>query len=106
MCGFVLPRVCQVALVSGLTVRSRPPAARALQVRLAPSQLRQWPLDGSTLAQWDWQGEDARLVLNRVDEEDEAMALTWTNIGGDTRHELPVCRSYPVSPLPSCSPHC
>ena len=62
------------------------------QVRLAPRQLRHWPLDGSTLAQWDWQGEDARLYRSRVDEGDEAMALTWTNIGGDTRHELPVRR--------------
>ncbi|MCH2600771.1 MAG: putative Ig domain-containing protein [Pirellulales bacterium] len=58
-----------------------------LVLKVLPQELLQIKVDKHTVALFDWQGPDGKLIPDRMGE--KAHTLTWTNIGGDRRVSWP-----------------
>ena len=54
-----------------------------LLLKVVSAHLRHIEPDEHTVAMWDWQGPNAKLIKDLMG--DESLTLTWTNIGGDRR---------------------
>ena len=65
-----------------------------LVLKVLPQELLQIKVDKHTVALFDWQGPDGKLIPDRMGE--KAHTLTWTNIGGARRvrgEAAPSCRA-------------
>ena len=60
---------------------------RDVVLRVLPKQLIEIKPDKHTVALFDWQGRDGKLIPDRLG--DESHTLTWTNMGGDRRVTWP-----------------
>jgi len=60
---------------------------RDLVLKVLPRELQTIRPDEHTVVLYDWQGPDGRLIHDRMG--DEALTLTWTNMGGDRRLSWP-----------------
>ena len=60
---------------------------RELVLKVLPPTLRTIEPDAHTVVLYDWQGPNGRLIEDRMG--DEALTLTWTNMGGDRRVSWP-----------------
>ena len=58
-----------------------------LVLKVLPQELLQIKADKHTVALFDWQGPDGKLIPDRMGE--QSHTLTWTNIGGDRRVSWP-----------------
>lgn len=58
-----------------------------LVLKVLPQELLQIKPDKHTVALFDWQGPDGKLIPDRMGE--QSHTLTWTNIGGDRRVSWP-----------------
>ena len=67
--------------------------ARDLVWRVAPAALRRIGPDEHTVALWDWQGPDGKLIPDLMG--DVELTLTWTMLKGDTRLPRPGWGRYP-----------
>jgi len=60
---------------------------RDVVLKVLPKELIQIRPDKQTVALFDWQGPDGKLIPDRMGE--ESHTLTWTNMGGDRRVRWP-----------------
>ena len=75
------PLTLQVTDANGTTRQ------RDVVLRVLPKELIEIKADKHTVALFDWQGRDGKLIPDRMG--DESHTLTWTNMGGDRRVTWP-----------------
>jgi hypothetical protein len=75
------PLTIQVTDGNGLQLQ------RNVVLKVLPKQLLAIEPDEHTIALYDWQGEDGKLIRDRMG--DDSHTLTWTNMGGDRRVTWP-----------------
>jgi hypothetical protein len=70
----------------------------SLALRVMGANRREFVMDPHTCALWDWQGEDGKMIPDRVSEgsdDSDALTLSWANMAGDTREDFPGWGRYP-----------
>ena len=72
---------------------SRRSARTELVLQAAPRILTRIHPDRYTVAMWDWQGPNGKVIRELTG--DKNLALTWTNMGGDRRLSRPGWGVYP-----------